>query len=97
MCIRDSYGIDGRLIDFGRRAEVPMRDLAVELLEFVDDVVDDLGSRKALQYVHRIVAEGTSADKQLEVFRKTGDLKQVVQWVVEETRAGNERRVPNPA
>jgi len=91
------YGIDGRLIDFGRRAEVPMRDLAVELLEFVDDVVDDLGSRKALQYVHRIVAEGTSADKQLEVFRKTGDLKQVVQWVVEETRAGNERRVPNPA
>jgi carboxylate-amine ligase len=85
------YGIDGRLIDFGRRAEVPMRDLALELLEFVDDVVDELGSRKALQYVHRIVDEGTSADRQLEVFRKTGDLKQVVQWVVEETRAGHER------
>ena len=37
------YGLDGKLIDFGRRAEVPMRDLAVELLEFIDDVVDDLG------------------------------------------------------
>ena len=91
------YGIHGRLIDFGKRAEVPMRDLALELLEFVDDVVDELGSRKALQYVHRIVEEGTSADKQLEVFRKTGDLKQVVQWVVEETRTGHERRTVTPA
>ena len=91
------YGIDGRLIDFGRRAEVPMKELAVELLEFVDDVVDELGSRQALQYVHRIVAEGTSADKQLEVFRKTGDLKQVVQWIVAETRAGNQRGVASPA
>jgi carboxylate-amine ligase len=70
---------------------VPMGDLALELLAFVDDVVDELGSRKALQYVHRIIEEGTSADRQLEVFRKTGDLKAVVQWVVAETRAGNER------
>jgi glutamate---cysteine ligase / carboxylate-amine ligase len=85
------YGIDGRLIDFGKRAEVPMRDLAMELLEFVDDVVDELGSRKALQYIHQIVREGTSADRQLEVFRRTGDLKAVVQWVVAETKAGNER------
>lgn len=86
------YGIDGRLIDFGKRREVPMRELAAELLEFVDDVVDELGSRSALQYIHRICEEGTSADKQLEVFRRTGDLKAVVQWVVEETRAGHERR-----
>jgi carboxylate-amine ligase len=84
------YGIDGKLIDFGKRAEVPMRELALELLEFVDDVVDELGSRRALQYVHRILDEGTSADRQLDVFRKTGDLKAVVQWVVAETRAGSQ-------
>jgi glutamate---cysteine ligase / carboxylate-amine ligase len=86
------YGIDGRLIDFGRRLEVPMRELTGELLEFVDDVVDELGSRKALQYVHSILDEGTSADRQLAVFRQTGDLKAVVQWLVEETRASNEHR-----
>jgi carboxylate-amine ligase len=85
------YGIDGRLIDFGKRQEVPMRELALELLEFVDDVVDELGSRRALQHVHTIVEQGTSADQQLAVFRQTGDLKKVVQWVVEETRAGNQR------
>ena len=81
------WGLDGKLIDFGRRAEVPMRDLAIELLEFVDDVVDELGSRDALDYVRTILAEGTSADRQLAVYRQTGDLREVVRHVVEETSA----------
>ena len=84
------YGLDGRLIDFGKRQEVPMRELAKELLLFVDDVVDELGSRKAIEYVHTIAAEGTSADKQLAVYKETGDLRQVVQWLVAETRASNQ-------
>jgi carboxylate-amine ligase len=79
------YGLDGKLIDFGRRQEVPMRDLAVELLEFVDDVVDELGSRRETEYVRTILAEGTSADRQLRVFRETGDLRAVVRAVVDET------------
>ena len=83
------YGIDGNLIDFGKRMEVPMRALALELLEFIDDVVDDLGSREAVEYVRTIVDEGTSADKQLEVYRRTGDLREVVRWIVDETRASN--------
>jgi carboxylate-amine ligase len=87
------YGIDGRLIDFGKRTEVPMRDLAEELLDFVDDVVDELGSRKTLEYIRTIVADGTSADQQLRVYRETGDLKAVVRWVVEETRASNKKEV----
>lgn len=82
------YGLDGKLIDFGRRAEVPMRDLAVELLEFIDDVVDDLGSRRAVEHVHTVLREGTSADQQLAVFRQTGDLKAVVQHVIRQTRDG---------
>jgi carboxylate-amine ligase len=84
------YGMDGRLIDFGKRTEVPMRDLVLELLAFVDDVADELGSRKALDYVHTIVREGTSADRQLQVYRETGDLRAVVRWLVDETRAGHE-------
>ena len=80
------WGLDGRLIDFGKRVEVPMRDLAVELLELVDDVLDELGSRQYVEYVHTILREGTSADRQLRVYRETGDLKAVVQHVVNETR-----------
>ena len=85
------YGLDGKLIDFGKRAEVPMRDLALELLEFVDDVVDELGAASAVEYVHTILREGTSADRQLAVFRETGDLRAVVG--ASSTRRGR-RRAP---
>jgi carboxylate-amine ligase len=81
------WGIDGKLIDFGKRQEVPMRDLGIELLQFVDDVVDDLGSRREVDYVRKILAEGTSAERQLQVYRQTGDLTAIVRAVVDETRA----------
>jgi carboxylate-amine ligase len=80
------WGLDGRLIDFGKKAEVPMRDLALELLDLVDDVLDELGSRKYVEYVHTILREGTSADRQLQVFRETNDLRAVVRHVIAETR-----------
>jgi glutamate---cysteine ligase / carboxylate-amine ligase len=85
------WGLDGKLIDFGRRAEVPMRDLALELLAFIDDVVDELGSRQEVQYVHTVLRDGTSADQQLAVYRRTNDLKAVVQHLIQETRAGVKR------
>lgn len=82
------YGIDGNLIDFGRVAEVPARQLMLELLEFVDDVVDDLGSRKALDAVHDILRDGTGADQQLRVYAETGDLTAVVDYLAIETMRG---------
>jgi carboxylate-amine ligase len=82
------YGIEGKMIDFGKEQEVPMKTLIPELLELVDDVVDDLGSRSAVNYIHTILNEGTSAERQLKVFQQTGDLRAVVQHVVAETRAG---------
>jgi glutamate---cysteine ligase / carboxylate-amine ligase len=83
------WGVEGKLIDFGKQAEVPMSLLTEELLEFVDDVVDDLGSRQFIHPVARIFTEGTSAERQKRVFNETnGDFKAVVRHIVEETRAG---------
>jgi glutamate---cysteine ligase / carboxylate-amine ligase len=83
------YGLDGKLIDFGKQEEVPERELILEYLEFVDDVLDELGSRKAVGYIHRIMEEGTGADRQLKVYERTnGDLKAVVDYMAKETRAG---------
>jgi len=79
------YGIDGMLIDFGKKTEVPMRELALELLEFVDDVADELGSRDALNHVHDIIRHGTGADHQIDVYRKTGDLNAVVDYLISNT------------
>jgi carboxylate-amine ligase len=84
------WGIEGKLIDFGKRIEVPMRDLAEELIAFVDDVVDDLGSRREIEHVRKIIAGGTSAERQVRIYRETGDLREVVQALVDETRAGVE-------
>ena len=82
------YGLDGKLIDFGKQKEVPARDLVREYLEFVDDVVDELDSREELEYIHNIVDKGSGADRQLRVFQETGDLKKVVDYIIEETEAG---------
>ncbi len=81
------YGLDGKLIDFGKQIELPVRDLIVEYLAFIEDVVDELGSRKELEYIHTMLERGSGADRQLAVFRKTGSLKAVVDYMAEETRA----------
>ncbi|CAA9470185.1 MAG: FIG00909275: hypothetical protein [uncultured Segetibacter sp.] len=75
------YGIDGTMIDFGKESEVNTRVLIYELLDFVDDVVDDLGSRHAISYVHKILENGTGADKQLAVFRETNNLVSVADFI----------------
>ena len=82
------YGLDGKLIDFGKQEEVAERHLLGEILEFVSDVVDELGSREEIGYIGRILEEGTGADRQLKVFRETGDLKRVVDYMITETERG---------
>lgn len=83
------YGLDGRLIDFGKSKELPARDLIREMIEwFVDDVVDELGSRKEVEYAFTILANGTSADRQLATYERTGDLKAVVDQLIAETEEG---------
>src|SRR5881398_1217027 len=82
------YGLEGKLIDFGKQTEVAIRDLIYEYLNFVEDVVDELGSRQHINYIHRILEMGTGADRQLRVFHETGDLKKVVDYMIEETQTG---------
>jgi len=79
------YGLDGKMIDFGKGTEVPVRELIRELLEFIDDVVDDLRSRKEIQHIRTILARGTSADEQLRIWRETEDINAVVDWLIEST------------
>ncbi len=82
------YGLEGKLVDFGKQKEVPARELILEYLEFVDDVVDELDSREELNYIHEILEMGTGADRQLRVYEETGDLKKVVDYIIEETEVG---------
>jgi len=82
------YGLGGKLIDFGKQAEVPVRDLIYEILEFVSDVTGELDSKEEIAYITRILEEGNGADRQLRVFGETGDLNRVVDYVIEQTEQG---------
>jgi carboxylate-amine ligase len=82
------YGLDGKLIDFGRKCEMDERDLLHEMLEFIATEVDELGSHAELAHIEKIMREGTGADRQLGVWERTHDMKAVVDHIVEETYAG---------
>ncbi len=90
------FGLDGKLVDYGKREAVPMRFLTYELLEVIDDVVDELGSREELKTVEKILQRGTSSDRQLEVYRRCKNegasdeeaLQAVVEHLHDETMHG---------
>ncbi|MDB4916529.1 MAG: ybdK [Gemmatimonadetes bacterium] len=83
------FGIDGNMIDFGKSKELPARELLTEMLEwFVDDVVDELGSRREVEYAFQVMRGGTSADRQLAIYDTTRDLRCVVDRLVSETAEG---------
>ncbi|HMO79474.1 MAG TPA: carboxylate-amine ligase [Pyrinomonadaceae bacterium] len=80
------YGLDGKLLDLGKQKEVPVKDLIRELLDFVDEVLDPLGSRKEVEHVHTMLERGTSADEQIRVYEETGgDFNAVVDLLMENT------------
>jgi carboxylate-amine ligase len=90
------YGVDGKLIDFGRQEEVLYPVLVDELLDLLDDVVDELGSRREVEYARHIARHGSSADRQLRIYEQALSggasnreaLIAVVDHLVEETRSG---------
>ena len=84
------YGLDGKMLDLGREMEVPARDLIHEMIDwFLRDVIDELGTRKEIEYAYTIMKEGTSADRQLKTYRDSGeDIRKVVEQLVAETQEG---------
>ncbi len=83
------YGLDGKLIDWGKQEQKPARELIGEMLEwFIGDVVDELGSRAEVEYAYRILEGGASAERQLATFKRTGSLKAVVDQLIAETAEG---------
>jgi carboxylate-amine ligase len=61
---------------------------------FLGDVLDELGTRKEVEYAFTILQNGSSADRQLATYKQTGDMKAVVDQVILETAEGV---VPSPS
>ncbi|HAC16030.1 MAG TPA: carboxylate-amine ligase [Bacteroidetes bacterium] len=82
------YGLNGKLLDLGKKKEVDAKKLIFELLTFVDDVLDEVGIREEVSYIQYILSTGNSADRQLRCFEKNGTMKSVVDQLIRETTEG---------
>lgn len=90
------YGIDEGLIDFGRGEIVPYSDLFEEMLELVDEDADYFDCREEVARGRQIIAEGTSAHRQLECYRgamangagRAEAMEAVVDLLIEDTLSG---------
>ena len=84
------YGLDARIIDFAQNRTISVRDSINTTLDFVDDVVDDLGCRREIDYLRSFLADprGTGADRQLAVYQSTGSQLAVVRYLMEQTMQG---------
>ncbi len=83
-------GLDAEVIDFAQGRRLSMRDAISELLDFVDEVVDDLGSRQEMNYLRKLLEDprGTGADRQLAVYQETGSMDAVIQFLMQQTMQG---------
>ena len=84
------WGLDAEVIDFARERPVSMRDSFHELLDMVDDVLDDLGTRDDINYMRTLLDDprGTGADRQIALYQQTGSLYAVTQYLIQQTLEG---------
>jgi carboxylate-amine ligase len=86
------YGLDAEVIDFVRQRRLSMRESIHELLDFVDEVVDGLGTRREMNHLRSLLSDprGTGADRQIAVYKETGSLPAVAHFLIRQTREGVE-------
>ena len=87
------YGTDQGLIDFGIGKVVPYSGLLNEILSLIKEEAKEAGCLKEINRAKQIVKNGTSAHKQLGVYKKAlgnslshdDAIKKVVDWLRVET------------
>jgi carboxylate-amine ligase len=92
------YGTDRGLVDFGRGAIVPYRELLEEILRLIEPDARHFGCEAEVTHAREILTRGTSADRQLAVFdaalaagaTRTAALAAIVDWLIAETVRGIE-------
>src|SRR5579883_1015918 len=90
------YGLDANVADFVNRRTLSMRAALYELLDLVEDVVDDLGSRREMTYLRALLEDprGTGADRQIAVYQQRANVQDVIRLLLAETMQGIS---PDPA
>ncbi|GCE11190.1 carboxylate-amine ligase [Tengunoibacter tsumagoiensis] len=84
------YGLDAEVVDFIQGRRLSMRDAIHEVLDFVEDVVDELNIRREMSYLRALLvsSQGTGADRQLAIYQETQDLSAVITYLTHRTMEG---------
>ena len=96
------YGMDARLVDPQTLQSIPARKVVHALVDRLEDRAVELGCPAQLEIVRAMADEPTGSVRQLEIFRETGDLAEVVRRMLEQSelrgRASSaDRRTPSRA
>ena len=95
------YGIEAVFVDPFSRSPLTVREWLDQVHDFVAEDVDALGCDADIKHLTTIVAKGTSADRQIDIFTKAKAagrkrltaITDVIDWVAAETQVEN----TNPA
>ncbi|HEX7733364.1 MAG TPA: glutamate-cysteine ligase family protein, partial [Ktedonobacteraceae bacterium] len=92
------YGLDAKVFDFVQNRRLSMRESISELLDLVDDVLDDLGCRREILYLRTLLSSpsGTGADRQVSLYRQTGNLDAITRYLIQQTMRGITPPVATP-
>ncbi|MEV8266313.1 glutamate--cysteine ligase [Microbacterium sp. NPDC076911] len=83
------YGLDARVIIDEDGAQMPVREHLVQILDQMGDIATDLRCARELRGIESVLTNGASYERQLRVADEAGgDLRQVVQHLIREFRAG---------
>jgi carboxylate-amine ligase len=74
-------GLDAEVVDFVKGLRLPMRQSIHDLLDFVDDVLDDLRTLVESE-------QGTGADRQIALYQQTGSTDEVIRLLMQQTMQG---------
>ena len=81
-------GVNSKLIDFGSKSEVSYKELMAEMIDFIQETVDIFNTHQYIENIMNIINMGSSADRQIQVFRDSANPKDVVDTLIKETAIG---------
>ncbi len=87
------FGLEARLVDLDTMEPTPARHAAEAMIRRLEPVADRLGCSRSMAHALQMTVRPTGADRQLELYRETADLVEVVRRISGRSRLSAEAMV----
>jgi carboxylate-amine ligase len=81
------HGLDGRLVDFNTRRELPAGDAIREIIDYSTGAQEQLGLGRHMAQVENLLKNGNGALRQIRAYEASGDITAAFREAVSRTRA----------